>query len=130
MKRWALVVAVLYGLVFVILTAPVILLAFAPKLPWQEAMKVYRTWQYWLWPTVMVIGQIGFLAVPVRVASRRPVTHRALWPSLLAGGLMMAALAFGAVWSLTEFAFREHTKGWMTWSGLALAGLGWCLWAT
>src|SRR5437762_1419924 len=100
MKRWALVVAVLYGLIFVVLTVPAILLAFTTRVHLQEAMSVYRMWQYWLWPAVMVIAQVAFLTVPVRVASRRPVTQRALWPTLLTGGLMAALLGFGASWSL------------------------------
>src|SRR5262245_53652074 len=129
MKRWALVVAVLYALAVVVLTAPAILLAFVSKAHWHEVIEVYRTWQYWLWPTVMGIGQVAFLAVPVRVASRRPVTKRALWPALLVGGLMMAALVLGASWSLIEFIFRDHQKSWMNWSALALAGVAWCFWA-
>jgi hypothetical protein len=129
MKRWVLVVAALYFLVFVALTVPTTLLAFGPKLSSHEAFKVYRTWGYWILPAVMAISQVAFLTIPVRVASRRPVTRRALWPSLLAGGLMMAALAFGAGLSLIEFIFRDHTKDWMSWSALAVAGLTWCGWA-
>src|SRR5436190_16525279 len=115
---------------FVVLTVPAILLAFTTRVHLQEAMSVCRMWQYWLWPAVMVIAQVAFLTVPVRVASRRPVTQRALWPTLLTGGLMAALLGFGASWSLIEFAVHEHIKGWMTWSALALAAVMWCVWTT
>src|SRR4051812_48757730 len=100
MKRWALLVTILYCLALAILTVPMILLVVAPAAKWMEAVSVYRFWQYWLGLAVMAAVQAAFLTVPVRVASRRPVTQKSLWPAVLAGGVMMAGLAFGAVCSL------------------------------
>jgi hypothetical protein len=103
--------------------------AFASRVKWAEAISVYHSWQYWLLLAVMAAGQIAFLAVPVRVGNRRPVTRRALWPTLLAGGLMMGALTVGGAWSLIEFIVREHQKGWMSWSAIALGAAVWIAWA-
>src|SRR2546422_312139 len=99
MKRWALVVVLLYFLIVVALTVPVLTLAFfqtSEPMKMGEIFKVYSWWPYWLWLVVMLLGQAGLLAVPVRVASRRPVTRRSLLLPVLAAGLMMGGLAWGA----------------------------------
>src|ERR1041384_4558722 len=108
MKRWALVVAGLYSLILVIFTVPVILLAMAPKVTAEEALDSYAHWQYWLGLGVMAVSQFALLSVPVRIAARRPITRSALWPTLLAGGLMAAGLVIGAGYSLLEFCVRDR----------------------
>src|ERR1041385_8559458 len=130
MKRWAWMVAGLYFAALVVLTVPALAAAFAPKVPWLDAAKVYLQWSYWLWIAVMVLSQVALLAVPVRVASRRPVTRGALWPTILAGGLMMAGLVFGGACSAWEFFFggkpNGHLNGWIP---LGIGLLTWCIWA-
>jgi hypothetical protein len=130
MKRWAWVVAALYLLTLIVLTVPVVALAFAPKISLGELAKLFLFWPYWLWLAVMVAGQIALLAVPVRVARRRPMTQGSLWPTILAGGLMAGGLATGAGLSLYEFVFRDHGHGnWPGWVALGMGGATWCLWA-
>src|SRR5437667_4606108 len=124
MKRWALLVAGLYCLILASLTLPVIALAFIPRFTWNEAGGVYSSWPYWLWLFVMVTSQLALLTLPVRIASRRPVTRGSLWPTLLVGGLMAGALMVGATVSLYEFAFRDKGKGnWIGWVATALGGV-------
>ena len=96
MKRWAWLVAILYGVILLALTLPAILLAFAPKVAIGEAASIFVNLAYWLWLAVMVVSQFALLAVPVRFATRRPLTRGALWPTVLAGGLMAGGLVFGA----------------------------------
>ena len=130
MKYWAVVVAALYGMILVVLTVPVMLLAFAPQANVKDMVSAYVYWPYWLWLGVMVLGQVALLAVRVQVASRRPVARRSLlWPVATAG-LMMGGLAVGAMYSLREFAVRDQAfEGWFWWGAL-LAGLViWCAWA-
>ena len=135
MKRWALLVAALYGLVLVTLTVPVGLLAFwsdmAPDSPIADAFQIYAQWPYWIWVAVMVICQLALLSVPVRVASRRPVTQGALWPTVLVAGLMAGALVAAAVLAISEFLFQLETARdyWMNWSGLAAGVATWIAWA-
>src|SRR5580700_4247651 len=105
MKRWALVVAVLYSLMLGVLSLPVIMLAFMPQESLKEAAGTYGSWQWWLWLAVMGLAQAAMLAVPVRFASRRPMSRLPLALTVLAGGLMMGALVTGAIYSLAEFAF-------------------------
>jgi hypothetical protein len=130
MKRWALVVAVLYIAILAVLTLPAGLLAFAPRVRLTEAAKVYACWPYWLWLVVMFAGQFALLAIPVRVASLRPVTRGPIWRTVLAGGLMAGGLAAGAVLSLYEFVFRDRDPGnWTGWTAITLGVVTWCIWA-
>ena len=135
MKRWALVVVALYLLILVVLTVPVLLLAFVPlaspkDLSAQEIVEVYLHFPYWLWLGVMVLGQAALLVVPVRVASRRPVTRRSLlWP-IATAGLMMGGLAAGAMYSLLEFALRDKAlNGWFLLAGLGSGVVIWGVWS-
>ena len=123
MKRWALVVVALYLLILAGLTAPVSLLAFAPKVGMRDVVEAYASWLYWLCLGVMVLAQAALLVVPVRVASRRPVTRRSLlWP-VVAAGLMMGVLAIAALYALGEFALGEHAlDGWFCWAAI-MAGV-------
>jgi hypothetical protein len=130
MKRWAILVAGLYLLILIVLTVPAILLAFATKISVTEAVKSYSVWAYWVWLAVMVISQLALLAVPVRVASRRPMTRGALWPTILAAGLMIGALAVGAVYSVAEFLLRDKgPDSWIAWGGIGVGLVTWGVWA-
>src|SRR5258706_3178685 len=43
---------------------------------------------------VLILGQTSLIFVPVRVASRRPMTKRSLWFPLLGSGMLAGSLAF------------------------------------
>jgi hypothetical protein len=132
-------VAVLYGLMLAVLTVPFIVAAWAPKgfndaasvlKGIKDAAEVYGAWQWWLFLAVMVLAQAAMLAVPVRLASRRPMTRRPLALTVLAGGLMMGALITGVIYSLSEFAFANDAYD--SWHGLLTnwiaVGLGVASW--
>jgi hypothetical protein len=127
MKRWALLVAILYGAIVCLLLPPTYHLAFAP----QARMTLTGIWfqrQWWLLLAVMALGQGALLAVPVRVASRRPVTHRPLATTVLAGATMMSALVIGAFCSIYEFGFHDAGGHWTIWTVLGLGIGAWCGW--
>jgi hypothetical protein len=130
MKRWAWMVAVLYAALLLVVTVPGILLAFAPKVGLKEAASTLASGGYWLWLAVLFASQLALLAVPVRVASLRPVTQGPLWRTILAGGLMAGGLAGGAFLSIYEFVAwnKDHGAGY-AWMALALVLLTWCIWA-
>lgn len=129
MKRWALVVVALYLLIVVALTLPVIEMAFSPRPELSEAAKVFGYWAYWLGIGVMLLAQAALLVVPVRVAERRPVTRRSLLLPVITSGLMMAALAFGAIVSISEFTFKDQSPaGWVEFSLFAVPVLVWGGW--
>jgi len=129
MKRWALIVAGLYFMILAALTVPAIELAVGGQIEWKQAMEAYLYWPYWLWLLIMAASQFALLAVPVRFASRRPVTQSALWPTLLAGGLMVGALVAGAACAIYEFIFRDQGKGnWIAWVAIGLGLATWLVW--
>lgn len=129
MKRWAILVAALYCLILAALTLPVIVLAFRDQ-GLKDTAVIYTVWPYWIWLLVMVLSQAALLAVPVRFASRRPVTRGSLLPTVLASGLMMGGLIAGAVCAIHEFATgsveTSDSDGWLI---LAVMALAWCLWS-
>jgi hypothetical protein len=129
MKRWAVIVAILYSLMLAVLSLPFVVLAFVPETSLTQAAEMYSYWQWWLWLTVMGLAQAAMLAVPVRFASRRPMSHRPLALTILAGGLMMGGLATGAIYSLIEFAVRDHGGNWTNWTAIGLGIVAWCIWA-
>lgn len=127
MKRFALVVAALYLLSLIVLTAPVIKLAFG--MPLAEAAKSYLQWPFWLWGLAMVAGQLILLSVPVRVSNRRPVARRSLLLPILTTGLLVGGLVMGATVSIHEFIHPSAgLSTWMGWATLALACVSWGLW--
>jgi hypothetical protein len=117
-----------------VLSLPFVLLAFVPEVALKDAVETYGQWQWWLWLAVMGLAQFSMLAVPVRLASRRPMTRTPVALTILAGGLMMGALVTGAVYSLCEFALSndafEKPNDKLTNSiALGLGAAQWCLWA-
>jgi hypothetical protein len=130
MKRWAWMVAALYAALLLVMTVPAILMAFVPELRLGEAVKAFACWPYWLWLAVMFSSQLALLAVPVRVASLRPVTQGPLWRTVLAGGLMAGGLAAGAFLTIYEFIVRDKGTGsWFGWTAIGLGLVTWCIWA-
>jgi len=77
----------------------------------------------------MFIGQFALLAVPVRFASRRPVTKGALWPTVLAGGLMAGGLFVGAAFSILEFIYGGRDAGQLPACAMVAGVLVWIIWS-
>jgi uncharacterized membrane protein YqhA len=131
MKRWALLTVGLYMLILLLLAGPLICMCFmgiSDLTPRPGGLMDGLTGIYvsafdavlhedghdrlarilispWVWALVMGLAQAALLVVPVRVASRRPVTTRWLiWPAL-AALIMLLLLAGGilaAVWETIE----------------------------
>lgn len=134
MKRWAFLVAALYLLILAALTVPVMVLAFGTgaERPLEESMALdaVATPGYWAWVAVMIICQLALLTLPVRVASRRPVTRAALWPTVLVAGLMMGILVTAALLAFDEFVYLDKGgDNWLAWTGLAAGAATWLIWA-
>jgi hypothetical protein len=129
MKRWAVIVAILYSLMLGVLSLPFVLLAFVPDASLKQVAEMYGQWQWWLWLAVMGLAQAAMLAVPVRFASRRPMARRPLALTILAGGLMMEGLVTGAIYSLIEFALRAEGGDWKNWTAIGLGVAAWSVWA-
>jgi MFS family permease len=131
MKRWVVIVAVLYSLTLLVLALPTALLAFIPdsKFSAKDIADFFGSWQLWLLAVVMGLAQAALLAVPVQFASRRPNTRRPLALSVAAGALMMGGLVFGAIICLEEFFYRDKGPDWIGWAALGLGVTVWGAWA-
>ena len=105
MKRWALVVVALYAVLFLVVTMPALTLI--GGISWEPSDFFLGTGWFWFWLVLMLATQVLLLALPVRVASRRPVTRGALWPTILGAGFMLAILLLGAGLSIAEIIVND-----------------------
>lgn len=128
MKKWSLIVAGLYGSILLLLFVPLGLLAFIPDSFAFEVSDGY--WEDWVFiltlVAVLILAQYSLLRVPVRVASRRPVTRRSLWATIMAAAFMMGLLVFGAAACIDEFVKRDIDDLNIS---LFLGAASWALWA-
>ncbi len=128
MKRWAVLVVALYFLILVVLTAPLILVAFYPLSSAHDAFSPFSNWMYWAGLGVMVLAQGVMLLVPVDLARGRPVAQRPVFWTILASGLMVGLLGFGAAISIDEFIRKGNADPFhppFPWVVLALL---WVIW--
>ena len=130
LKPWHLVVAGLYLLVLVALAAPLYAAGFWK---WPEAEQLtafFGSRPVWLGLAAMVLSQLVLLLVPVRIASRRPVTRSALWPTVLVGAIMMGLLGLAAALSVHAAILGDASKQpWEIPLLTALVVALWCIWA-
>jgi hypothetical protein len=127
MKIWAFLVALLYFLILVVVTWPVGYAAFY-KSTYLHVKDLYGTWEYWSVLGAMVFSQLVLLTVPVRVASRKPLTRQHLLIPLIASGFMAGCLFLGVAYTLYEFIIRDIKQTQWLWWILASGGLLWVFW--
>ena len=129
MKRWAVLVVLLYLLMLVALTPPLILVAFYPVTMVDVVISATTEWSYWVALGLMLVSQAVLLLVPVEHSQGRPPSRRSvLWP-ILASGLMMGLLIMGAVVSVDEFVRKEKAGSVDTFLPWAVLVLTWVVWA-
>jgi hypothetical protein len=136
MKKWAVVVVVLYGLSLVILTLPVLLGAFwdftKNSSPWtaQELKSMFAEWPYWLGIAIFILAQAALLVIPVETSLKRPSSRRTVWLPVIASALMMALLICGLFISIYETVRGEmftNESIWL-WISLAMLLISWVIW--
>lgn len=109
MKRWALFTVLIYVAALLLLTFPVIYLAFAGKnFSVQQAADTYFYWGYWLWLVVLVAGQILLLLVPIDVSERRLPSRRKLKVPVIVGTFLLGNLFLAGLLSLLCAIFRDN----------------------
>jgi hypothetical protein len=113
MKRWAVLTVLLYALTLLLLTAPIILLAFANwgKNPGGMALKdivqLYLHWGYWLWLAVLAGGQMLLLLVPIDLSEKRLPSRRKLKVPVIVGAFFLANLFAAGVFSILCAIFKD-----------------------
>ena len=117
MKRWAILVVLLYAVMLTLLTIPLVLAygftyskasgTWANDVGLDEVLAVVQHWGYWLWLGVMIAGQAVLLVVPVAVREGRPVRRRKLRVPILTAAFLMGNVALAGVFSLGILIFGE-----------------------
>jgi len=136
MKRWPLVIAIIYAAIFLSLTVPFTILAFYPMgAPFGESARdivnaYMASWGYWLWLVIMVISQFALLSMPVAVEFKRPVATRPLYLTVLASSLLLGVLAGGVLLAVGEIITNDALYEPMWYTSLALFLLSWFFWAS
>jgi len=111
MKRWAALTVLLYALALIVLTVPILLVAFGNwaknGIGWQNALNTYLYLGYWIWLAVLVAGQALLLLLPLRIAERRLKPRRRLQAPILMGGFLLANLCLAGFFSILCAVFAD-----------------------
>ena len=138
MKRFAIVVVLLYGAILLVLTLPALLDAFYPSIPFKDLVWAYASWRYWVFLVIILACQAALLGIPVRVESRRPVTKKPVIFSVAASGFLAAFLILGIAAAVHESVTKEPdfalgilsvSGGKAAYAGIAGFLLIWLIWA-
>jgi hypothetical protein len=114
MKRWAALTVLLYLVVLMVLTAPVIALAFSPSwsgregVSFEQALQFYADGCYWLWLAVMGTGQALLLLLPLDLCERRLPPRRPLFVPVLAATFFLANLCAAGLVAALCAVFRDQ----------------------
>ena len=113
MKRWAILTVLLYTLALLLLTVPVIFIAFAnwgihnTSLSLHDLQQFFSQWGYWLWLGVLAGGQMLLLLVPIDVSARRLTSRRKLKVPVIVGAFFLANLFIAGVFSILCAIFKD-----------------------
>jgi hypothetical protein len=113
MKRWAVLTVLLYALALLLLTVPVLLIAFgnwgikSDQQGFHETLQIYSAWGYWLWLAVLVAGQALLLLLPLNIAERRLPARRPLKVPVIITGFFLANLFVAGVFSVLCAVFLD-----------------------
>jgi hypothetical protein len=113
MKRWAVLTVLLYALVLLLLTVPVLLMAFGgwgnsgQSLVLKEAVQIYLHGRYALWLAVLVAGQALLLLLPINIAERRLTARRPLKVPVIVTAFFLGNLFFAGLVSILCADFKE-----------------------
>ena len=134
MKRWALVVVLLYALIFLVLTLPVTIVS--PYDIWtaeniKEMPKgIFISWQFWIGMVLVLLTQIALLVIPVRKAEDRPITKKTLISPILASAFLIGLLAGAIFLAVTETIrgeFFPEEEIWLWIAGIIFIAV-WIIW--
>jgi hypothetical protein len=112
MKRWAMLTILLYALALLLLTGPVVLIAFGG---WAnnsiKMLEIYLPWGYWLWLAVLIAGQALLLLLPLNIAEHRLPARRPLRVPVIVTGFFLANLCFAGLLAIFCALFKEEGFG-------------------
>ncbi|HVU39354.1 MAG TPA: hypothetical protein VHC95_13555 [Opitutales bacterium] len=122
MKRWVALTVLLYGLALLVLTIPLILVSFGnwaghdgSVVDFQESLRVFNDWAYWLWIGVLVAGQALLLLLPLNIASRRLKARRPLKLPVVVAAFFLAVLSMAVLFCLLLVLYHDHGTDFFAW---------------
>jgi len=121
MKRWAALTVLLYSIALILLSAPLVALAFGrfwgnnDGLSWGNndglsfagSFEVYQQWHYWLWLAIMVAGQALLLLLPLDLRERKLTPRRPLFVPVLTATFFLANLCAAGCFSVLCAVFKD-----------------------
>ncbi len=119
----------LYGVVLVILTPPIIVAAIAPEMTFSNSMEVFSVSHYWILLGVFLFCQAVLLLARVGAISKRPESRRPIVYVLVTTGLMFALLLLGLSMSLAEAIAGVKALDWSLLYCGVFALVSWLWWA-
>ena len=129
MKRWPVVIALLYGITLTVLIVPAVYLAFVGSKDEINPISLFRSWQYWVWLAVLMLNQWALLAVPVDVTNKRPASKRSIIFQIAASAFSIGLLIAGMVVGLGEVIKGDASFNYTGWIFFGILGLSWLFWA-
>lgn len=129
MKRWPVVIALLYGITLTVLIVPAVFLEFIGSKDKVDPIAMFGSWEYWLWLVVLILNQWALLAVPADVTNKRPASKRSIVFQIAASAFSMALLIAGLAVALGEIFKGETSFNYTNWIFFGALGLSWLFWA-
>ena len=117
MKRWAILTVFLYALALLVLTLPVVLIAFGnwglknDNAGLKDALAIYANWAYWVWLAVLVAGQFLLLLLPIDLSERRLPSRRKLKIPVIVTTFFLMNLFLAGLLSMLCAIFKEGGFG-------------------
>ena len=125
MRKWAALTVLLYAFTLLLLTMPVLMIAFGnwakDPVDFQGALKVYGNWGYWVWLGALLAGQLLLLSLPINISERRLPSRRPLRVPVIVAGFFLGALSFAGLLAILCAAFEDE-RGLVFFSHLSLFG--------
>jgi hypothetical protein len=128
--RWPFAVAAIYGLFIVLLSLPLLKLAFfhahskPPSVHDFIELDLFR-----IWASLIVVSSVAFLVVPVKAADKRPVKQTAIIIPILFSAVMAGLLAVGFFFVVSEGLLGEKALKMAGWEIPEAFLAGWSIWA-
>ena len=124
--HWGVIVAGLYVTWFIALTLPLLMMCF-PANDLKVPLEVYKFWPYWAVIGILALSQFLFLRVPVRIATKRPVSRMSIWLPVIVSGFWFCCLVLAGGAALAEGSkYMNDVNPWWC-AGTAVAS--WIVWS-
>jgi len=129
MKRWAWVTVILYGVILILVSIPIIDIAFIGTKTKVNTGAASTEWNIWAGFAIFLLCQAAFLLVPVRIMDKRPVTRSSIITAIIGAAFMMGVLIAGVLVSTGEILTKDPLDKYIWLVALAGIIIMWMLWA-